>query len=147
MNKKCNQCKQLLPTKLFSRDSQLKSGLRGKCRVCISKNNHDPSVRRQLTLNAKRWKLNHREKAINSRNCYKKKNRSKISAHDAVYYALKVGNLIKPEFCSDCGFRKVAHGHHEDYSKKLDVKWLCHICHFKNHGKLKTIKDFEAQRD
>jgi len=51
------------------------------------------------------------------------------AARDAVYRALKDGRLIKAELCEDCGERPAVHGHHEDYSKPLEVEWLCRHCH------------------
>lgn len=67
---------------------------------------------------------------------WKRRNRGKMLAHLAVYYALKVGKLTKPGACSRCSTpasgRKLQ-AHHADYSKKLDVEWLCHECHVLRH--------------
>jgi hypothetical protein len=51
-------------------------------------------------------------------------------AHAAVAYALKIGKLVKPDACEQCGRQdsKLEAAHH-DYDKKLDVKWLCVGCH------------------
>lgn len=45
-------------------------------------------------------------------------------------YAIRIGRLVRPDVCSRCkrdGRRIQAH--HADYSKPLDVYWLCALCH------------------
>lgn len=60
------------------------------------------------------------------------------NAQFAVQDALKSGQLVKPKNCSKCGvYNKYIDGHHDDYSKKLDVVWLCRSCHQKIHKKKK----------
>jgi len=46
--------------------------------------------------------------------------------------AVKDGRIVKPSTCGEC--RKHTpphrlHGHHADYSKPLEVEWLCSTCH------------------
>lgn len=41
------------------------------------------------------------------------------------------GKLI-PKNCQDCGSTE-SQKHHEDYSKPLDVIWLCRPCHLNRH--------------
>lgn len=55
--------------------------------------------------------------------------------------AIKRGKLI-PRPCEVCGFegrcrdgRNKIHAHHDDYSKPLEVRWLCKACHHKEHEK------------
>lgn len=45
----------------------------------------------------------------------------------AVNAAIRNGTLTRRP-CRDCGALKVQ-AHHEDYSKPLDVIWLCQKCH------------------
>lgn len=61
-------------------------------------------------------------------------NQVKRRAHVKVGNAVKYGRLIKPEACSVCGStgRRI-HGHHFDYSKPLDVVWVCPPCHREFH--------------
>lgn len=42
------------------------------------------------------------------------------------------GKVIKQP-CSSCGSEQ-AEKHHEDYSKPLEVKWLCRPCHIQEHN-------------
>lgn len=56
----------------------------------------------------------------------------KEEARRKVYYAILKGRL-KRQPCEVCGNKKV-HGHHKDYSKPLDVNWLCRKHHREVHG-------------
>lgn len=55
----------------------------------------------------------------------------KVRAHKMVRTARLSGRL-KPGPCERCGAEQ-AHAHHDDYSKPLDVRWLCRGCHAKEH--------------
>lgn len=61
------------------------------------------------------------------------------AAYDAVRSAKHKGLLIAPGKCNRCqdparkgsDGRTLLHGHHHDYSKPLDVEWICAKCHRK----------------
>lgn len=56
------------------------------------------------------------------------------AAQAAVYYAVKTGRLMRPSACPECRRDDVPiQGHHADYSKKLEVVWLCKWCHDAEH--------------
>jgi hypothetical protein len=57
----------------------------------------------------------------------------RVKAHAALRYAVRKGKVAKPETCSRCGSRDWIQGHHADYSKPLDVIWLCNPCHRAEH--------------
>jgi hypothetical protein len=66
---------------------------------------------------------------------YIAENPDKRASHIAVGNAVRSGKLIKQP-CEICGTDKV-HAHHDDYSKPLQVRWLCpshHFVHHKEHG-------------
>lgn len=54
-------------------------------------------------------------------------------AQTAVGNALRDGKIEK-EPCFMCGATENIHGHHHDYSKPLDVTWLCARCHHRLHA-------------
>jgi len=61
---------------------------------------------------------------------YNKSERNKrLKANHLVSCARKKGILTKPDSCEQCGQTKGLVAHHHDYSKPLDVIWLCHSCH------------------
>lgn len=55
----------------------------------------------------------------------------KTKARDKLREAVKSGRITKPSNCQRCGSSDRVQGHHTDYSKPLDVEWLCHCCHVK----------------
>ena len=58
-------------------------------------------------------------------------------ARQLLMKAVADGILTRPEFCSKCGRSDLRIcGHHHDYSKPLDVEWLCSSCHSSGHGGL-----------
>lgn len=73
----------------------------------------------------------------NSISKYPEKNR----ARQKLRYHVRVGNIKKPSECSSCPSILNIQAHHEDYSKPLDVVWLCTTCHANLHKSysLKTL--------
>lgn len=55
----------------------------------------------------------------------------KEAARRAVTAAIARGDLIRQP-CEKCD-AEPGHGHHDDYSKPLDVRWLCRPCHVAHH--------------
>jgi hypothetical protein len=40
---------------------------------------------------------------------------------------------LQPQPCEDCGATEGVEKHHLDYALPLLVRWLCRVCHMKNH--------------
>lgn len=66
----------------------------------------------------------------------------KLAARQAVLIALRKGDLTKQP-CQQCGAAKTQ-AHHDDYSKPLDVRWLCQPCHVAHHKKEKARRAAEG---
>ncbi|BFH15900.1 hypothetical protein J6TS7_23550 [Paenibacillus dendritiformis] len=52
-------------------------------------------------------------------------------ARSSVYRAISSGKLYRPSKCEWCGTECKPEAAHYDYSKPLEVKWLCKPCHAK----------------
>jgi len=63
---------------------------------------------------------------------YKKNNPEKIKAHRKVRQAIERGEMERQP-CEVCG-DEPTDAHHEDYSKPLEVRWLCRKHHMEVHG-------------
>ena len=59
--------------------------------------------------------------------------RHKVLAHALVAEAVRKGLLYRFQHCQDCAVRTNTKAHHEDYTKPLDVEWLCQRCHTYRH--------------
>ena len=44
---------------------------------------------------------------------------------------------LVPEYCEICLKDGPVEAHHEDYSKRFDVEWICSDCHYKLHRLLR----------
>lgn len=95
-----------------------------------------------------RWRYLNRER-INEQNRAYKQTRGpyqpgdpKILARKKALHAVNTGKLV-PQPCEVCGeFPRLHDGrrgviaHHDDYSKPLDVRWLCTIHHGEEHRRM-----------
>lgn len=61
-------------------------------------------------------------------------NVAKRKARDKVRARVESGKII-PQPCESCGC-KPAQAHHEDYTKQLDIIWLCAVHHIKRHEEI-----------
>lgn len=93
--------------------------------------------REELSKYQKDWREENKDKLVEYSKIYlaKEENKKKHAARGKVNKALASGKLIKPNICSVCGENGTTEAHHEDYSKPLDVRWLCSACHKKLHRK------------
>lgn len=69
----------------------------------------------------------------------RKRNPHKRSARLAIQRAVAGGRVVKPTTCEFCT-NPVQEAHHDDYSKQLEVLWLCAVCHRARHKHLEDIK-------
>lgn len=87
------------------------------------------------TANAK-WRKENPQKHAESGRRWFLANPEKRKAENLVRNELRSRRLTRQP-CSVCGAPKT-HAHHEDYSKPLDVVWLCPLHHRARHKELKA---------
>jgi len=136
----CFKCGESKPISDFYKHPAMADGHLGKCKECTKKDVHKTrldSIDYYRDYDNKRSKLPHRKKLNKSIvTNYRAKHPDRYKAHNAVANAVRDGRLIKPDYCSRCGRSdKVIHAHHRDYSKPLDVEWLCVLCHSAERGR------------
>jgi hypothetical protein len=71
---------------------------------------------------------------------YRDKHKEKYRAHYLVAKYVLKGILVNPRLCQKCGSKGRVEAHHDDYSKPLDVLWLCPPCHALRHIEMRTGK-------
>lgn len=62
----------------------------------------------------------------------------KQQAYREYHAALHAGTLVRQP-CEVCGNPK-SDGHHRDYTKPLEVVWLCSVHHVEEHRRIKAAK-------
>jgi len=73
------------------------------------------------------------------RRCYRDNIQERVSR------AVKSGLLVKPSACSRCrGGTGRIHAHHDNYSRPLEVRWLCTRCHVTVHWELRRAHQSPA---
>lgn len=148
-SKGCFKCGEVKPLTEFYKHPQMADGYVNKCKECnkkdVSTHYHDTSSERK-EYERKRLHDPHRiEARIQYRKdnpeafskgnaAYRKRHPEKAIAHSMVNNAIRDGKLFKTP-CQICGDLEVE-GHHPDYSKPLDVTWLCKVHHLAAHGKV-----------
>ena len=59
--------------------------------------------------------------------------RERPRAQRILHKAVERKKIVKPTACSKCGVEGRIEAHHEDYSKPLEVIWLCRVHHVEAH--------------
>jgi hypothetical protein len=133
--KRCFKCGLTKPLGEFYPHKQMRDGHLNKCRECARRDvrQHRQQSERVREYDRERAKLPHRKaarRAIGAR--WRKENPDAARAQCKLTRAVQAGRVKKMP-CEMCGEVRV-HGHHRDYSKPLEVIWLCPRHHHKAHG-------------
>jgi len=145
--KRCFKCRQLKPLDAFYRHSMMGDGRLGKCIECAKQDVRSNRARRlaqyreydrlRYMVNPERRIENaRREREARMAGKYRARSEydpQKNRARRAVANAIRAGRM-KRQSCEICGL--AAQAHHEDYSKPLDVRWLCSLHHCDRHREL-----------
>lgn len=138
--KTCAACKRCLPTSAFNKRSGKKIGIQSNCRECDAVNQaaiywQDPETAR---VARRRYQSEFVARNGNPGLNYKTRFPLKRAAHNAINLQIKLGKLIRPSQCEACINGHRIEAHHDDYTKPLEVMWLCTRCHRARHSKLKA---------
>jgi hypothetical protein len=140
--KQCRKCFETKPLSEFYKLDRMADGHFNKCKTCYCADvranreakigyyreydrrrfQEDPE-RRAYTLQLARERAKDPERDRLRTAQYRGKHGRVWAAHLAVGYAVRSGKLVS-QACEVCGAKKT-HGHHDDYTKPLEVRWLC----------------------
>ena len=154
----CKKCGRELPISEFYVHKQMGDGHLSFCKECVRARVHKhrednierireydrnrPNVKERgikQRLNIKQNEVKY-QKYKEQKNEWAKRNKYKRNAQNRVEVALKNGTFKKSNKCEICGKTNCnIEGHHYDYSKPLDVIWLCTECHGKVHKKYNKL--------
>jgi len=136
--KKCFKCNVVKPLNEFYKHSKMADGHLNKCIACAK---NDVGAHRLKNLDRIRAYDRDRGKKPQRRAAaakvsaeWRQADKRRMKCHNAVTRARKKGLLIQQP-CIRCGDHQSL-AHHEDYSKPLDVMWLCQPCHKVRHKEL-----------
>lgn len=153
--KKCTVCHEIRPIFEFTRDKMKTDGRRSNCKICaaiLRRKSYLENIESRREYSRTRYaedkegalaryrKYRKSEKGRAYAYAATKKARSKFPEHhlarEAVKYEIKMGRMRR-EPCVVCGVEQTE-AHHEDYSKRLEVIWLCSYHHREHHRKEKV---------
>jgi len=84
------------------------------------------------------YKAQNKEKIAANQKRYREKNKVKASARAKLNYHVVRGKISVPDHCSFCSDNTKVEAHHPDYTKPLEVEWLCDRCHKITHMVMKS---------
>jgi hypothetical protein len=134
--KYCRGCKETRPVSFFHPRKDRPCGYYASCRLCVNKRG---ALYKRKNFERIKQKFKPKKRPASKRmedfQKMKEKFPEKIMARTICRNAVALGKL-KRLSCEECGEGK-SQAHHEDYSKPLDVKWLCRKHHAIIHRKYK----------
>jgi hypothetical protein len=145
--KRCTKCGIKRDENEFYKSKSNVDGLHNSCKICWKLRRKEKYIekREQVRIQCRKYYLANQEELKKRSRLYQKKERTqktreyreknpeKYKARYAVSNALAKGKISKDEICTICKTECKLQAHHEDYSKPLDVIWVCVDCHAKIH--------------
>lgn len=143
--KQCFKCRKVKPLDEFYRHPQMGDGYLGKCKDCTKRDtqlNYRVRLEQYHEYDRERYQEPVR-RAQSYHQTVKQRARhpEKARAYGAVSRAVRNGRLTRGP-CEICGTTVKVEAHHTDYSKPLDVRWLCRTHHRAVEGRLVTPLPF-----
>ena len=146
--KTCFKCKAEKAITEFYVHPAMGDGRLNKCKECTKKDvseNYRANSEHYRKYERERFKTADRKAAVRRYQAERRERHpEKNKARYALTNAVRDGRIDKPEKCSKCGTGGRVEGHHHDYSKPLDVRWLCFKHHREYHGQQVTERHSEA---
>lgn len=134
--KTCFKCHQEKPLSEFYKHSGMTDGHLNKCKECAkqdTKKQRAANHEYYIQYDRQRAKLPHRIEANKERfKQYRKSHPDREKARSLLYKEYKQGKIAKLP-CFVCGSLNTE-AHHPDYSRPLDVIWLCAQHHKQAHA-------------
>ncbi len=133
MDKQCFKCGLFKPLEEFYKHEGMADGHLNKCKECTkreSRSNREKNLEYYRKYDRDRYQANGQRDRSEP---YGQANPEKQRAHDLVSRAVRKGKLVRPSRCSICGKYAKIEAHHSDYTKPLEVVWVCKACHWKLH--------------
>lgn len=141
--KTCFKCGQEKPLEDFYKHPRMASGVLGKCKECAKqdvRDNYRARIEDKRAYDKKRNSSPARKASrVEHQRTRRAKDRQKDHARQLVRRSVQSGQLIK-KACEHCGDPSTE-AHHRDYSKPLEVVWLCFTCHRREHGQLDYMEE------
>lgn len=135
--KTCFKCGESKPLSEFYDHPRMRDGKLNKCVECTKLDvckHRAANLDRIHAYDRTRSSLPHRKAARrNYTKMFRLKFPQKSRAYSLVQRAV-ASKRIDRRPCDECGALK-SEAHHTDYSRPLDVKWLCAKCHHAKHRK------------
>lgn len=136
--KTCFKCRQRLHPSNFYKHPMMGDGRLGKCKECTKRDvtaNREKNVEKIRAYDRARGKLPHRVALVSS-GSRRRDTENPVPRRARGKLARAVGRgVVKKQPCAVCGNKKSL-GHHDDYSRPLDVIWLCQVHHVARHKML-----------
>lgn len=160
--KTCRGCAETKPLDGFYRHPQMGDGYLNFCKLCViarvkkyTDDHHGEVLEKyraryyakdmteQQKLARREAGRRHLERNKDKARQWSASNPKKRKAHIIVGNAIRDGLLI-PKPCERCSYGIGVQAHHEDYSKPLDVTWLCRPCHGMRHREINEDRRHRA---
>ena len=143
VSKVCCRCRADKPLTLFWRDRYETLGRKQYCIECDTgrlKANRDQQLLKSRERYAGtrerdllRWRRYKQRADVRSAQYERLRGSPKTIARQLLQRAVIAGTVKRPDRCQGCGLDCKPDGHHHDYSRPLDVVWLCRTCHGLEH--------------
>lgn len=130
-DKACFKCGEVLPLSEFYAHPRMRDGTLNKCRRCARRDVQENRAARAAQYRAYERERNRQPERIAAIQASARRDATKRRARVAVSNAVARGKLTRGA-CEVCG-GVPADGHHEDYNKPLEVRWLCRTHHMHAH--------------